>query len=109
MEEPDSSCDENTKSGYVRVRLGIPGLQVSSNKVATNAEITKEFGKRSYRIRVDCGGTTYEKAKAWDEVPFDIVPEQSFIEVARNFIHVFLKKQNPGKSCAQYMSNHDLD
>ena len=39
---------------------------------------------RSYKITIECDETTYVKAKQWD-VPFDIVPDQSFVEVVSTF------------------------
>ncbi|KAL3867643.1 hypothetical protein ACJMK2_040517 [Sinanodonta woodiana] len=106
FEIPSYACDEKTKEGYVRVIVSIRGLKKTSKiilkgiipksiKEAENAEVDSEFEQRSFVLTVKGhkGELSNKKYQLRiQQLPHEIISNQSYIKIDDSRILVFLKK-----------------
>ncbi|KAK3581928.1 hypothetical protein CHS0354_037602 [Potamilus streckersoni] len=106
FETPSYACDEKTKEGYLRVIVSIRGLKMTSKiilkgiipksvKEAENAEVDSEFEERSFLLTVrgrkgELINKNYQLRI--QQLPHEIISNQSYIKIEDNRILVFLKK-----------------
>ncbi|CAL1544330.1 unnamed protein product [Lymnaea stagnalis] len=128
VEEPGYAVDENSKEGFIRLKIKIDGLKVKSqglsilNKLqgthphpeSKNATIEKpEIHKRGFALEVKGGLDTSMKGAhyrlAIKQLPYDIDVDGCYLKGEDGWLYLFLKKQEAYQSWEKYIREGNLE